>query len=308
MIKQEAVIHDTAAMHAPKDAFFCHLQADGHYWRTANILSASVLSYTGSQWQEVTFLAEEGREEDEYSILKALISCPVEGRTLYTFNGTSFLIPFLTAKCKAYDLPFPLGDLAHADLAEYLRPLYSLLSLPSCRLADYLAFLRIPEDREPFADSLLALTSLFAYRDALWAEQAERSEILSEGLAVTFPLRSPVPAPATYRTGTLTLRLTGQTGILLSSVKDEKIRRYFDTPKDYLFVPSEDTAMHRSVASLLPKERTVPCTYENCYIKVPASRIAQDPDAADTYLRSSLALIRRMIRIKKLPQDLRQSE
>ncbi len=287
---------------------FCHIESDGHYWRTSSVQKAAVVLMRCGKWEKRLYAAEPQREEDEYSILKALISCPDKNETLCSFGGTAFLLPYLRAKCKAYGLDDPFDAMEHMDLAEYLRPLYTLLGLPSRRLADYLAWLGLDPAHTDGGDSLTALVPYLAYRSALLSARPETVEMLPEGPAVRLALPFPVPKAASYRAGSLVLRLSGSEGTLFGAAPDGRIRLYYDDPENYLFVSAEGTAMHRSVASVLPKDRTEPCTYETCYTKIPASALPASDGNLARWTSSSLTFLQRSIRMKKLPHDLRQPE
>ncbi|MBQ0058989.1 MAG: ribonuclease H-like domain-containing protein, partial [Lachnospiraceae bacterium] len=104
--KNESVINTLSAQilsHFPEPVVLS-IETTGHFWRNSYIESMTLVAYDQSKnsWIGQTFSGE--KEEDEFDMLTALSSFDMEGKTLLTFNGTAFALPYLKRKMKAYGL------------------------------------------------------------------------------------------------------------------------------------------------------------------------------------------------------------
>ena len=282
-----------------EETVFAEILADGHYWRTAAIRSASLLFFSDGRWVLHSFAADPSVESDEYSILEGMSRCLPESAGLATYNGTSFMLPFLAAKYKAYMLGDPFAGRAHTDLFYVLKPLYELLGLPSRRTADLLAFLG--EEERP-SGNVSRLTQLLPYLHATSQYSFLGAEhIPSEDLAVfRFRPAFPVPRETSFRMGSLRLVLRNGDGILSSRLFDGRLRRYYPDPANYYYMPHEGQAVHRSLAAFIPKERLVPAEADTCFTYFSATpAFFADPAAQSSYLASSLRFLEAVCGIRK---------
>ena len=271
---------------------YVDISTNGYHARTSHILSATLTREVEGSWTEYRFAAEDGIESDDYSILEMLMLCLEKAGTIYTFYGTSFLIPFLTEKCRLYRIPNGLSSPDHIDLAALLRPLYTFLHLPSRRMEDYLAVLPDPSSIPP----VVALTHLLPYLSILHGKGHVieiRSDSDGSHIYIDLQLDEAVPSAVSYRAGNMSLHCEQSKATLCATVEDGCIRLYFDTPADYVFLPIEGYAVHRSVASSLPADRAVRCTYDTCYTRIDPNKVTQNADHMETFLRSAFTYIRR---------------
>lgn len=67
----------------------------------------------------------------------------------------------------------------------------------------------------------------------------------------------------------------------------ENMKVFFDNYKDYCYLPDEDTALLRSIAQSLPKERYIKATKENCYQNVSGSFLKQPSGIFTPVLRTA---------------------
>lgn len=82
----------------------------------------------------------------------------------------------------------------------------------------------------------------------------------------TLPNRTELTLPFDERFITITLSKNGIVSILLPIVIDE-LKHFYPNPADYYYLPLEDCAMHKSVASFVEKEFRKKATAATCYTK-----------------------------------------
>ena len=129
----------------PEDVLFFDIETTGFSPRGASIYLIGCAYFGTSGWQTKLFFAETPAEEGE--ILRAFLSFAHTFSYFVHFNGTTFDIPFLQAKCKKHALP-SFSPQSQCDIYKRISPYKNLLHLPGCRqkqLEEYTGIYR--EDR-----------------------------------------------------------------------------------------------------------------------------------------------------------------
>ena len=295
----------------PENTFYLNIEADGHFWRTSPILSAVLTVRENGKYISHLFEADPAVESDEFELLSSLVPILPRKGIFYTFNGTSFVLPFLEKKLKAYVLENPLTGLEHRDLYRILKPLYYYLRLPSRRMSDYLEVINtgslkpeLPAENSPQESqeyALPALTHLLPYlvfpgNDLIPDTfRPEITDVTRDDEHVYFICRLPykVPKKASFTAGPYYLIADGEKLSCSVQVENETIRRYFPDYENYRYLPMEGYAIHRSVASFVPKERQIQAERDTCFIKVKLTdQFLTDRATQKAYLESVRTYIR----------------
>ncbi len=64
------------------------------------------------------------------------------------------------------------------------------------------------------------------------------------------------------------VKTAGKTLYLRVPVKDGRIKLFYENYKDYYYIPSEDEAIHKSLAEFVSKENKNRCNSKNCYTHI----------------------------------------
>ena len=122
------------------------------------------------------------------------------------------------------------------------------------------------------------LLSLLAYRDFL-EEPANVSDVSlqngkhynndAEASELLLTLQAPMPFPQKflYQSDLCSLRCQGNAAKLLVPVFTGELKFYYDNYKDYYYLPEEDMAIHKSVASFVDASHRKKATAATCYTK-----------------------------------------
>lgn len=86
-------------------------------------------------------------------------------------------------------------------------------------------------------------------------------------LFFTLTVSYPVPVPLSFSHEDCYLSVNGTTARLRIKLFDGELRFFFDNPKDYYYLPEEDTSIHKSIASYVDKEHRRQATAANCYTR-----------------------------------------
>ncbi len=243
------------------------------------------------------------------------------------YNGTTFDLPYLKAKQMQYHLPSSLDECSSTDLYKLAKKYRIFLNLKGVKqkyleecfglyredklsgqelihvytegilkkeeqlLSTYL--LHNKEDMEGmvFLQHLIKLDSFFkgTFTITDWSEFMEKL-MVQVILSGDYYLHT----PTTCTLCGITFHFqTGQCTITIP-IQNKDAKYFYSNYKDYYYLPSEDRAIHKSVAEYVEKEYRRKATKENCYIKKTASFLPFPLPAASRtrkeYLKESCCL------------------
>ncbi len=291
----------TEAALPPRSALFFDIETTGFSPKNASVYLIGCAYRTEDGWQLLQFFAQTPAEERE--ILRAFLDLAASYSLFVHFNGQTFDVPFLAAKCRKHALPaFSPSD--QCDLYKLISPYKNLLRLPGCRQKQLEAFLGI-QRKDPFhggelialyksycekpeealeqalllhnredLSGLTALWSLLSYpalleQGSFTVESAACEEDTSH-LCLPLSLPFPLPQPLSWHSAgepTVYLAARDDRAILKLPVLEGELKYFYPDPKNYSYLPEEDQAIHKSVAIYVDKSRRMPATADNCYTR-----------------------------------------
>lgn len=77
-----------------------------------------------------------------------------------------------------------------------------------------------------------------------------------------------IPKKISYGVGNYYIIANNNSIILKILLIDNKLSVYYDNYKDYYYLPAEDMAIHKSLATYVDKKNRQPATADNCYSKI----------------------------------------
>lgn len=283
----------------PEKALFLDIETTGFSPASTllYLIGAVTPAADGLSWKLTQWMAENRKEEA--LVLEAFLRFAAPFDTLIHFNGTTFDLPYLNEKIKQYQLADTLAGKRSLDLYRFFRPLKKLLNLNHMdqkTLQSYLGqkrpdppsggalislWYQYTEQRNPqLADTLLlhnyedlcgmtAILVLSAFTALLDGKISPQSCRLREQfLDISVQLAHPVPQniqadhPEGYRLSTDFTK-----AVLEIPVYEGELRYFFPNYRDYYYLPLEDQAVHRSVASFVDRAHRVPARPASCYIR-----------------------------------------
>lgn len=140
----QPVPSDIYTIGAPEDVLFFDIETTGLSARSAGLYLIGMLTYTDKKWTLLQFFCE--NVADEPAVLQAFFELLRTKKTLISYNGDGFDIPFLRHMLEQYGLPYSFDTVESFDLFKQFRPLKRLLNLPDLKLKSCERFLGI--DRE----------------------------------------------------------------------------------------------------------------------------------------------------------------
>ena len=232
--------------------------------------------YTITQW-----LAENAADEKE--ILVDFLSEVKNYEMLIHFNGNTFDLPFIQARCEANGLEFNYSEFKGIDIYRRIQPFKNILRLGSCKQKAVEEYLGI--DREDVT-GMLSILPILAYSDFLSGDNIKVGKVQintykdvnglkSRELLINLTLSSPLPKPLSYNANECILTARGSEASLKVPVYDEEMKYFYEGYKDYYYLPEEDMAVHKSVSIYVDKEFRTQATAATCYTRKKSSYLPE---------------------------------
>ncbi len=256
---------------------------------------------SGNDVRVELFFAEARDEEAE--ILKTFSALAQTYPVWITFNGTTFDLPFLSkrfsdvADCSEFNLSG-----SHIDLYREARAMRCLLGLSAYKQKSIEQFLGIsrddiytggeliefykryasghdPELLEPIllhnredVIGMFDLLEILSYRQfsdgkfTVTGMTEEGDRFLSIKLRPEMPLPQSICRTAGTDDG-ISFLLGRESALVKIPIRHGILKRFFDDPENYYYLPDEDTAVHKSVGRFVDPSRRVRATKKTCYVK-----------------------------------------
>lgn len=227
--------------------------------------------------------------------------------TIISFNGIGFDIPFLKAKCAKYDIHENFSGYNFIDIFKSITPLKPLLKLENYKQKTIEKFLQINRDdiysggdliniyfdyvKKPDHESLSCLM-LHNYEDVLGMTELlpvlsylkladKKYTILGSKLSdyktydrkneeeffITLANDYVVPQPLSIRDDSFCLSISREKTIIRTKVINDSLKYFYPDYKNYYYLPAEDMAIHKSVATYVDRDHKEKCKASNCYVK-----------------------------------------
>lgn len=251
------------------------------------------------------FFAESPKEEK--LILCSFLELLKQYDTIITFNGIGFDIPYLKAKCDTYALTESFSDYTYVDIFKSIARLKHILKLSNFKQKSIEQFLGLDRldlysggeliqiyhsyTKEPEPE-LLDLLLLHNHEDVLGMidllpvlsyvhlmsgnftqiaadvnklktyEHEDATELI-----LTLTPEFALPRRISHSTDNIYLTAFENSCRISVRLTEGELKYFFSNYKDYYYLPDEDMAVHKSLASYVDKEHRETAHASNCYTK-----------------------------------------
>ncbi len=261
--------------------------------------------YREGNWQIKQWFAQSPEEEPE--LIKAFFTFAEEFSYLMHYNGNTFDLPYLKQKLRQYELPYSFDDFDGIDIYRRITPYKNFLKLPNCKQKtieyylgieredtytggelinvynDYLSshdfnlyhllLLHNSDDMKGMLEILPILSYYDLFNCNIKARKVQANYyndihgISRKELLMKLVFSSPLPVSVTSMAKGCHFKGEGHEGTLIIPIYEEELKYFYANYKDYYYLPTEDTAMHKSIASFVDKEYREQATAANCYTR-----------------------------------------
>lgn len=130
-----------------EDVLFFDIETTGFSPASSSLYLIGMLSFEDGHWNLTQLFAE--ALSDEQKLLEAFFHVLTKKKLLIHFNGDMFDIPYITKCAAQYGISAPFYSIDSFDIYKKIKPLKSLLGLPSLKQKSVEQFLCLTR-RDPF--------------------------------------------------------------------------------------------------------------------------------------------------------------
>lgn len=286
-----------------EDCIFFDIETTGFSATSSCIYLIGCLRRDGQNLIMDQFFAE--TKDDEKEVLEKFIEILNEYKTIISFNGIGFDIPFIKAKCDAYGIPEKLKDFSYIDIFKLISNIKFLLKLPNYKQKTIENFLEIHRDDmfsggelinvydeyirthtseaedllllHNFEDvtGMLDLIPVLAYNQILnGSYSVKTAEIApytsyegesSKEMIITLQNDYIVPKRVSYQHKDFYFTMNKDVTKVRIPIYEGELKYFYSNYKDYYYLPQEDMAIHQSVATFVDKAYREKAKASNCY-------------------------------------------
>ena len=305
-------------------ALFIDIETTGFAARSSCLYLIGCAFYSGGNWYIKQWFAE--NYDEEAQVLNAFFSFALDYHYLIHFNGNNFDLPFITKKCEQLDLPWDFNDFEGIDLYRRISPYRYFLKLPNCKqktieqflgverqdafsggelIGVYHEYVKNPTDfsekslllhNEDDIKGMLKCLPILAYYDLFNSPvkakkvQANYYKDLNgnkrQELIMTISIPHGLPREISGMANGCYFKGNGNEGQIRVPFIEDELKYYYANYKDYYYLPTEDVALHKSVAGFVDKDHRVPATPSTCYTRKFSSYLPQWDIIIEPFFRS----------------------
>ena len=288
-----------------EDILFLDIETTGFSSKASYLYLIGCAYYADGAWQMIQWFAE--NYEEEIDILTEFFWFAGSFKCLIHFNGNTFDLPFLLQKCKQYELAYSFEGMKNVDLYKCIAPCKFFLKLPNCKLKTLEQFLGIARKdvfnggelislyREyvkapsEYAENgillhnkedilgMMNILPVLAYYD-LFAKDVKAKKVQANyyqdldgvkrmELLMTVTLPTELPRTVSASVNQCYFSGEGLTGTLKVPVYEEEMKYFYANYRDYYYLPTEDVALHKSVATFVDSEHRMQASAATCYTR-----------------------------------------
>ena len=287
------------------DILFIDIETTGFLSASSTIYLIGCAFYKDNNWCIKQFFANS--EEEESVILTAFMDFAKDFKFIIHYNGNTFDLPFIRSKAEKYSIDNILDTLDGLDIYRRITPYKNLLKLQDCKLSTVETFLGIDREDifsggeliEVYKEyctnhgydlyhtlllhnsddmkGMLKILPILSYYDLFNSELTatkvssnfyqDMNGIARKELIINVAIKSSLPTAISFMGQACYFKASGNAGTLVVPIYEEEMKYFYANYKDYYYLPLEDTALHKSIASFVDKEYRTNATASNCYTR-----------------------------------------
>lgn len=292
---------------------FLDIETTGFTAKSSSLYLIGAAYYQAGQWFIKQWFGESVK--DECDMLNDFFCFAAGYSHLIHFNGNNFDLPYLLQKCAQYELPYNFSQFDGIDIYKRVSPYKFFLHTPNCKQKTLEELLGIDREdtysggelisiyREytqnptPQAYNFLLLHNrddmkgmlqilpLLAFYDLfngiIKAKKVQANSYVDyhghdkQELLMKLVLPSPLPFPISNLSNGCYFSGEESEGILKVPLYKEEMKYFYSNYKDYYYLPKEDVALHKSVATFVDKGHRTQATAATCYTRKYATYLPQ---------------------------------
>lgn len=291
---------------APIDqVLFIDIETTGFTARASYLYLIGCVYFESGAWNTIQWMAEDyGQEAD---ILKAFFEFAAKYKYLIHFNGNNFDLPFILQKCEQLSLPYNFDNMQGIDLYKRISPYKFFLKLPNCKqktleqflgvnrkdvfsggelISIYHEHIKTPsefsekslllhnaDDLRGMLEVLPMLSYYDMFNNSVKAKKVQANYYKDyngnkrKELLITLSLPSTLPKQVSSSANNCYFHGDGDEATLKVPIYEEELKYFYSNYQNYYYLPNEDIALHKSVATFVDKSHRIQASAANCYTR-----------------------------------------
>ncbi len=287
------------------ELLFIDIETTGFTARSSNLYLIGCVAMEDGEWTATQFFADIYSEESE--IITEFFEYASAYKYLVHFNGNNFDIPFIEAKCKEHNLSYSFDCFSGIDIYKRISSYKGFMNLENAKQKTIEKFLKLNrEDKYSGGDligiyhnyvsdkhedlqkllllhnfedikgmleilPILAVSDLFNEPIVVSKVAANRypdaEKVIHTELLMTIELPTDFPVAFSSMKDQCYFAASKKEALLRVPVFEGELKYFFANYKDYYYLPDEDVALHKSVATFVDKDHREQAKASNCYTK-----------------------------------------
>lgn len=236
--------------------------------------------------------------ESEQQILHEFYEFTYDYDYIMSYNGNGFDIPYIDKKCKKYKLANPFQGIESIDLYKIIKPYRNVFHIDNLKQKSielYLGINRLDKysggdlikiyneyqkTHDEIKKKLLLQHNYDDIEGLLYCScllsisklkqgciKVKNMNIVKNKLVFSLDLDYPIPKRIAISSYNIVLSCNNKEATISVPILEDELKFFFDNYRDYYYLPSEDRAIHKSVATYVDKDYRQRATKDNCYVK-----------------------------------------
>lgn len=297
--------YDLSKLAELEKILFIDIETTGLTARNSNLYMIGCVFYKNDNYNLIQWVAE--NYEEELQILTSFFEFANNYSYLIHYNGNNFDIPYLLTKCEQFELDYNFDDFNGVDIYRRIYPYKDALGLLDLKQKTIEQFLGLNREdqytgrelismyhdyvcshnidtldvitlhNEEDLSGMLTVVAMLSYCDlfnegikVMKASANYFNDInqkRSQEIIMKLKLLSPLPAPISFRALGCYFSGDNDEALLKVPLYEEEMKYFYSNYTNYYYLPAEDIAMHKSVATFVDKAHRVQASASNCYTR-----------------------------------------
>lgn len=309
-----------------EDILFIDIETTGFTAKSSSLYLIGCSFFHDNHWNILQWFADTYEEEKE--ILQAFFEFSKDYQFLIHFNGNNFDLPFMLQKCNQHHLTNDFSSFIGVDIYKRVAPYKLFLKIPNCKqktLEQFLGINRIdtfnggeligiyhdyvstPNEvsrrlllQHNFDDiqGMLSILPILSYYDlfnnGLKVKKVQANYYTDvhgnrkQELLMNVSLSVSLPVPVNGHYGHCFFSAAENQGVFKVPLYEEELKYFYSNYKDYYYLPCEDIALHKSVASFVDRQHRVQASASNCYTRKISTYLPQWEVVVEPFFKKEL--------------------
>lgn len=293
--------------YTPQDILVFDIETTGFTAETTTLYMIGCAYFKEDTWFIRQWFNHDGNSEEE--LVRDFIAFSKNYKYIVSYNGDGFDIPYMKKKIANYSIEETDFCLESIDIYKQIRFLKDLLHLENMKQKSVERFLGINRlDKYTGGDlikvyqeyvalpvrknkqlllqhnyedleGLLDCCSMLAYcRLKTGCLVVRKMSVRQNRLLFSLEPDYPLPRRITLEMNGIIITGFGKEATINAPIVAGELKFFFDNYREYYYLPAEDRAVHKSVASYVDKNYREPAKKETCYLRKQGYFISQIDD------------------------------